>query len=283
MLAASTGLGQERPLGSGAELRIAFTVDLEPDWGTPEGPCRVLDEVLPDLLAWLDAQRIRGTFFTVGELARRFPDAVRRIAERHEIASHGHSHRRLDRMDRGAAAREVAESKQVLESVAGTEVRGFRAPFLKRPGGLADALAGAGYAYDSSGGACAPSLANAVLPKGAGPFRYDTGDAWLPISTMRDGLTPFCLTALRVGYPVSLLDFPRRPRLLFLHLHELSDLPVPAEAGGAVRRMLLRRGRGAVALRALSKTVEWYRQHGGEWMSCEEYIAQSTEEGTTTG
>lgn len=254
-------------------MNIAFTVDLEPDWGVPDGPCRVLEEVLPGFLEWAEASSVRATFFAVAEMARRHPDAIRRIAQRHEVASHGLSHRRLDRMDAASAMREIDESRKVLQDVAGKAIGGFRAPYLARCKDLATCAKEAGYAYDSSGGACAPSPANALLPKGAGPFEYPNGLRWLPISAMRDGLNPFCLTALRVGHPLSRVDLPRRPRMFFLHLHELSGLPVPDAAGGRIRRALLRKGRGDVAWRVLKHAVERYQRGGARWVSCEEFIA----------
>lgn len=238
----------------------------------------MLEEVLPAFLSWLEDAAVRATFFVVGEMAERYGEPIRRIAERHEVGSHGLSHERLDRMDAGRRRAEVARSRQVIEAVARRRVEGFRAPYLAPYPGLADDLLAAGYGYDSSGGACAPSPANVLLPKGPGACRRRNGMAWVPISTMRDGLNPFCLTALRVGYPMSVLDLPSRPRVFFLHLHELSDLPVPPAAGGVVRRWLLRRGRGATAWRALRRAVAWYQSLGADWVSCHDLIANPSEE-----
>ncbi|MEW6359751.1 MAG: polysaccharide deacetylase family protein [Planctomycetota bacterium] len=256
-------------------MNAAFTIDLEPDWGVPGGPCRVLDSVLPGFLEWLAEQDIRATFFTVAEMAQRFPERIRQVAESHEVASHGLSHNRLDRMERATARREVCESKRIIEDVAGRTTRGFRAPFLARHEGLADDLQEAGYQYDASGGACAPSPANWRLPNGTGPFAYPNGLAWLPISTMRDRLNPFCLTALRVGYPVSLLDLPARPRMFFLHLHEISDVSVPDVAGGWLRRALLKQRQGGAAWNALGWVVRRHRGRGGRWVACEEFITMA--------
>ncbi|NOZ20684.1 MAG: polysaccharide deacetylase family protein [Planctomycetes bacterium] len=258
-------------------MSVAFTIDLEPDWGVPGGLCRVLDSVLPVFLDWLEGQDIQATFFAVAEMTKRFPDAIRKIAGRHEVASHGLSHKRLDRMDRNAAAKEVRESKRIIEDVTGRPVIGFRAPFLVRHEALADDVQQAGYRYDASGGTCAPSPANWRLPKGTGPFAYPNGLAWLPISTMRDGLNPFSLTALRVGHPVSLADLPQAPRVFFLHLHELSDLPVPHAAGGRLRRALLRRGQGAAAWKALNRMVGRYQDRGVRWAACEDMFANTNQ------
>lgn len=108
-------------------------------------------QILLDLLARHDS---RGTFFTLGWVARKYPALVRRIvAEGHELASHGYSHRRVSRLTPAEFLVELETSKKVLEDAAGQPVTGFRAPSFSIVPGLEwafDALLEAGYRYDSS-------------------------------------------------------------------------------------------------------------------------------------
>jgi polysaccharide deacetylase family protein (PEP-CTERM system associated) len=107
--------------------------------------------ILLDLLARHD---VRGTFFTLGWVAARFPGLVRRISEAgHEIASHGQWHRRVFTLSREEFRQELRQSKAVLEDAAGVACLGYRAPsFSIRPGmeWAFELLLEEGYRYDSS-------------------------------------------------------------------------------------------------------------------------------------
>lgn len=106
------------------------------------------------LLALLDRHGVRGTFFTLGWIGRRHPALVRRIAAQgHEIASHGHWHRRVTTLSPEEFRRDIRESKAVLEGLSGHACRGFRAPsFSIVPGyeWALDVLLEEGFRYDSS-------------------------------------------------------------------------------------------------------------------------------------
>jgi polysaccharide deacetylase family protein (PEP-CTERM system associated) len=118
-----------------------------------ETPCRVernVDLVL-QLLADADA---RATFFTLGWIAERFPQLVRRIAAAgHEVASHGYSHEKANELGRDALLTDILLAKTILQDIAGTEVLGYRAPSFSINGTNAwayDCIAQAGYRYSSS-------------------------------------------------------------------------------------------------------------------------------------
>ena len=115
--------------------------------------CRIernVDRIL-ELLAGAGAQ---GTFFTLGWVAQRYPQTVRRIvAGGHELASHGLSHHRADRQSRAEFLNDVGQAKTILEDTGGVAVRGYRAAsFSITPRNLwaFDALEQAGYQYSSS-------------------------------------------------------------------------------------------------------------------------------------
>ncbi|MDP2880312.1 MAG: polysaccharide deacetylase family protein, partial [Azonexus sp.] len=62
------------------------------DWAIRE--CRV-ERNVDCILAMLDKHDTKGTFFTLGWLAERYPQVVRRIVDNgHELASHGYGHER---------------------------------------------------------------------------------------------------------------------------------------------------------------------------------------------
>jgi polysaccharide deacetylase family protein (PEP-CTERM system associated) len=97
---------------------------------------------------------VRATFFTLGWVARRHPDLVRRIvAAGHELASHGARHHRVAELTPQQFRDDVSGSKWLLEDLAGVEVRGYRAPSFsigRNTLWAFEVLAGAGYAYSSS-------------------------------------------------------------------------------------------------------------------------------------
>jgi polysaccharide deacetylase family protein (PEP-CTERM system associated) len=107
--------------------------------------------VLLDLLA---RHRASGTFFTLGWVAQRHPDLVRRIAGAgHEVASHSWWHPKISDLAPAEFREEVRSSKAILEDLIGQPVTGFRAPsFSIRPGmeWAFDVLLEEGYTWDSS-------------------------------------------------------------------------------------------------------------------------------------
>lgn len=121
------------------------------DWATRE--CRV-ERNVDRLLQMLAAQGVQATFFTLGWVAERYPQLVRRIvAGGHELASHGYGHERASDLDRSALRADLARAKALLEDLGGVAVRGYRAPSFSI--GHAnlwafETLAETGHAYSSS-------------------------------------------------------------------------------------------------------------------------------------
>jgi Polysaccharide deacetylase len=96
---------------------------------------------LQPVLEVLDRLQIQATFFTTAHFALHHQSLIRTIAQTHEIASHGFYHSSFEVTD-------LAKSKQTLEAIAQTEVTGFRMARLQKVDDYA--IAGAGYAYNSS-------------------------------------------------------------------------------------------------------------------------------------
>jgi polysaccharide deacetylase family protein (PEP-CTERM system associated) len=118
-----------------------------------ETPARV-ERNVDLILQLLDGAGARATFFTLGWIAERFPNLVRRIAAAgHEVASHGYSHSKATELSRGAFLADILLAKTILEDILGTEVKGYRAPSFSigRTNQWAfDCIATAGYRYSSS-------------------------------------------------------------------------------------------------------------------------------------
>lgn len=151
--------------GTGAAITNAMTVDVEDyfqvsafehcvprsDWDRL--PCRV--EANVDRILQLFADRgVKATFFTLGWIAERYPQMVRRIvAHGHELASHGWEHVRANTQDRQQFLGDVLRTKALLEEVGGVPVTGYRAASYSIGTSnlwAHEVLAEAGYAYSSS-------------------------------------------------------------------------------------------------------------------------------------
>jgi len=72
---------------------------------------------------------VKSTFFTLGWVAKRCPDVIKRIVdEGHELASHGLAHQRATTMSKQALFDDIKQSKDILEDISGTQIKGYRAP-----------------------------------------------------------------------------------------------------------------------------------------------------------
>jgi len=106
------------------------------------------------LLGCFEEAGVQGTFFILGWLAERAPALVRRIADAgHEIACHGHGHRRAYHQSPAVFREDVARAKGTLEDLTGKQIRGYRAPtysIVQHNLWALDVLAELGFEYDSS-------------------------------------------------------------------------------------------------------------------------------------
>jgi polysaccharide deacetylase family protein (PEP-CTERM system associated) len=118
-----------------------------------ERPCRI-ERNIDRILELLAEEGVHATFFTLGWIAERYPDMVRRIvAGGHELASHGYEHERAGNLDADGFFADVSLAKAVLEDISGGAVHGYRAPSFsigEHNRWAYDCLARAGYKYSSS-------------------------------------------------------------------------------------------------------------------------------------
>lgn len=106
------------------------------------------------LLSLFDQHNQRGTFFILGDVARRHPQLARRVAAAgHEVASHGTGHDRLHRLEARGFREGLLASKHLLEDQTGNIVLGYRAPtfsVVPETAWAIDTLIDAGFQYDAS-------------------------------------------------------------------------------------------------------------------------------------
>ena len=121
------------------------------EWDSRE--CRV-ERNVDLLLAMLARHGVQATFFTLGWVAERYPQLVRRIVDQgHELASHGYGHQRASDLDHAAFREDIVRAKRLLEDIGGVAVQGYRAPSFSIGSGnlwAFDSLQEAGYRYSSS-------------------------------------------------------------------------------------------------------------------------------------
>ncbi|MBL3556694.1 MULTISPECIES: XrtA system polysaccharide deacetylase [Marinobacter] len=129
---------------------LAEAVD-QNDWSSME--YRV--EANTDRLLELFSQKgVKATFFTLGWVAERSPELIRRIQKAgHEIASHGYSHQLVYKQTPEVFRDETRRSKQILEDITGEPITGYRAAsysITAQSRWALDILCEEGFTWDSS-------------------------------------------------------------------------------------------------------------------------------------
>jgi polysaccharide deacetylase family protein (PEP-CTERM system associated) len=270
-----------------APVRNAMTIDVEdyfqvsafaphiPRDSWPERECRV-EANIERILGILETGGAKATFFTLGWIAERYPQMVRKIvAGGHELASHGYGHLRASDQSRAEFMDDVARSKGILEDIGGQAVKGYRAPsFSIGPANLwaLDVLQEAGYRYSSSiypiahdhyGMPDAPRFA--FHPNGS------AGLLEVPITTVRIGqrnlpaggggyfrLLPYAISR-RMMRRVNQED--GQPAIFYFHPWELDPgQPRPSGIGLKTRfRHYVNLGKMDARIRSLTRDFAWDR------------------------
>jgi polysaccharide deacetylase family protein (PEP-CTERM system associated) len=117
---------------------LSFSVDFEDwyqgielpfaDWSKYEP--RIEKGLMP-VLDLLSERGQKGTFFTLGWIAEKYPQLVKEIASRgHELASHGYSHEKVYDLTPDQFRTEVSRTKKVIEDLTGKPCVAYRAPFF---------------------------------------------------------------------------------------------------------------------------------------------------------
>jgi peptidoglycan-N-acetylglucosamine deacetylase len=231
-------------------LDVSLGIDVEPDCPPYLATqYRGIEHGLPAALEVLRESGVAVTCFTTGEVAERYPDAVRAIlAAGHELGCHGHTHTRFDRMADADARREIETSSRVLRGF-GAPVTSFRAPNLQLPQRHFRLLESNGYERDSS-----------------------TGKHKLAYYARRPRTTLRCIPASTTSSVLRLDRWFRDPFLLslsspvvlFVHPWEFVDLTRER------LRLDCRFRTGRPALDALRSTIDLFRARGARFLRMNE-------------
>lgn len=90
-------------------------------------PHRVVENTLR-ILDTFEERGVKATFFTLGWVAERYPELIRRIVnDGHELACHGYEHIRVTEQTPDQFRSDVSKTKKILEGLSGSEVKGYRA------------------------------------------------------------------------------------------------------------------------------------------------------------
>lgn len=225
---------------------VCITIDLEQDAPPFMSTYRGIEEGAPRLLSLFAEESIPATFFTTGDVARRYPRFVESLtAAGHELGCHGDSHRRFSTMNRDEARAELRDAGQTLRKHA--DVISFRAPNLDLPNEYVPLLREAGYQVDSSFG------------------RHKRGSYFVkPVVTDGVRRIPASISPspLRTPGPVRdlLCGMLSSPAVLFFHPWEFVDLTREP------LRFDIRVRTGDPALRSLRDTIRYFKRRNARFL-----------------
>ncbi len=120
-------------------------------WNGLESRVKIGTEII---LNFLSKKNVKATFFFLGWVAEKYPEIVKITSdEGHEIGSHGYNHIRIDKLSPPGFRDEVKKSVELLRSISGKKILGYRAPtfsITKETLWALPILLEEGYKYDSS-------------------------------------------------------------------------------------------------------------------------------------
>jgi polysaccharide deacetylase family protein (PEP-CTERM system associated) len=142
----------------GTSRTYLFSVDLEDvRLSLPDGEKKYrprVEAMVGRYLAWLDQKRFKATFFTVGEMARRYPGLIAEIVRGgHEVACHSNKHVTLDQQSPEEFRADLTAAIEALTKAGAPTVTGYRAPTFSLTAKTAwayDVMKGLGINYSSS-------------------------------------------------------------------------------------------------------------------------------------
>ncbi len=234
-------------------MQVLVTVDMEQDCPPYLSSFQGVTEGTPRVLSLLARLGIKGTFFTTGDVARRFPQVIERIvAEGHELGCHGDTHRRFGTMSAEEARKEIVDASRTLRAFG--KVESFRAPNLDFPNDFLSILQDNGYRVDSSYGRHKPGTFFSEPTRVGDIVRIPASVApsWLRIPRLLRN---------------AILSQLRGPAVFFFHPWEFVD------ATGWNIPIDCRYRTGDPALESLAATVEFFRAREGTFHTMNELAA----------
>ncbi len=230
-------------------MRVAITFDVEHDCPPYLTTVRGMEEGLPKLLDLMGEKRVKATFFFTAEMAKRFPELVRRVIdEGHELGSHNYDHERLDKLSLEKGRRTIEKSLEVLRKFG--DVVSFRAPNLQFPNYYYDILERNGILVDSS---------KATYKGYREGVNFFGNVLEVPTSTTS--------SVIRLPWRFQRIIHPRlkEPRVYFAHPWEF--VPMQKEK----IRWDCRFNTGDKAIELLGRLIDYYKSQGAEFMKMQEF------------
>lgn len=133
--------GSERDNRGFPQRKIVDLVSMFPDLFYRQGPNDVKKVALtfddgpdsvytPQILDILRENKVKATFFLIGERAKLFPDVVKRMAkEGHIIGNHSMTHPNIIKLNDQQTAKEIKDCENIIKSLAGYRPALFRSPY----------------------------------------------------------------------------------------------------------------------------------------------------------
>ena len=234
-------------------MKVCLTVDMEHDCPPYLSTYRGIEEGAPRLLQLFAEEQIAATFFTTGDVARRYPDTVKEILSGgHELGCHGDTHVPFDTIDAATAETEIQRSTSSLARFA--PVVSFRAPNLRFPEAYLPLLEQAGYLLDSS------------------QAKYKS-DFWFGRKTGKLRRVPASVTSSVLRLPKWIrypwLSMLSDPVVLFVHPWEFVDFR------GSALRLDCRFRTGLQALEDLKSNIRYLKRKKGEFHRMKDLLAKA--------
>ncbi|MBP2676202.1 MAG: hypothetical protein H6Q84_3042 [Deltaproteobacteria bacterium] len=202
------------------------------------------------ILSLFRAHGVRATFFVLGCIAEREPALVRAVAEEgHEIASHGHLHRRIYELTPEEFREDLQRSLDALSAATGKAAVGFRAPewsMRRHTFPALGILRRAGILYDCS---MVPltRMGDRTFPTKPRRIATGEGDLWeFPLTTIRCfgenlpftgglplRLTPYCYVLSRIRR----MNLDGEAAMVYLHPWEFDEEPPRVDLPGSRKFM----------------------------------------------
>jgi peptidoglycan/xylan/chitin deacetylase (PgdA/CDA1 family) len=102
-----------------AEKTVAITFDCA--WGASD---------IPKILDTLKNEKVKASFFLVGQWAEKYPDETRLIAkEGHNLANHSQNHFHMPHLNESKLALEITQCNDTIKKITGITPKLFRPPY----------------------------------------------------------------------------------------------------------------------------------------------------------
>jgi len=144
-------------------MRIAFAVDVDPDYTVEDGGRRRTKgkkrlsfvhtkNGLKWLLRFLDAKRIPATLFFEARTAKKLAPFFdfRALAKKHEIGCHGYEHEDLTKLGDAEKRKAVTKARETITSVFGIAPVGWSSPYWKSDSSTRRVLRDCGFRYEAN-------------------------------------------------------------------------------------------------------------------------------------